>query len=289
MAIVALLSVYKLGQYIDTVANGNSTYQQGSPLPNPDNDLDSDGLDNQQEMIWGTDPFNPDTDGDGFKDGEEVKSGHNPLVPGPDDLINDDNLTDQLSQLAIAGLYTGDLDPEKENYDQILNDITSSVADSGIYLFNKTVDESSFNVIDGSTQANTTYVQTTTPLFQQFSDTLGNDFAHIKDNLVTIGSGGFSNSVKGFFAKQSDIYASISKTGLALPVPRPLLKTHSDFISLSLQMQTISEALSNGDKDAVKAALALDALGNMYTKYIDLLSAYSDTLQKIDLDNNLLQ
>ena len=288
VAIVAVFLVYQLAQYVHAVANGNSTFQQSSPLPNPDDDPDHDGLNNQQEVIWGTDPFNPDSDGDGFKDGEEVNSGHNPLVPGPDDLINSGNLTDQLSELAASGIYAGALKPDNENYDQTLNDITSSVADSGIYLFNKTIDVSSFNVINGSAQTNTTYVQTTAPLFQQFSNALGNELAHIKDNLLTIGKGGFSDSVKNFFTQQSTVYASISKTGLTVSVPRPLLKIHTDFMSLSSQMQTISEALANGDKDTVKAALALDALGNMYTKYIDLLSAYGDTLQNISLDNNLL-
>jgi len=30
-------------------------------------------------------PYNPDTDGDGYLDGEEINSGHNPLVKGPND------------------------------------------------------------------------------------------------------------------------------------------------------------------------------------------------------------
>ena len=36
-------------------------------------DYDKDGLTNSQEKALGTDPRNPDTDGDGLKDGEEVK------------------------------------------------------------------------------------------------------------------------------------------------------------------------------------------------------------------------
>jgi hypothetical protein len=41
---------------------------------------DNDGLKDWEEALWGTDPHNPDTDGDGTPDGEEVKEGRNPLV-----------------------------------------------------------------------------------------------------------------------------------------------------------------------------------------------------------------
>lgn len=44
--------------------------------------LDSDGdklSDNIERFTYSTDPFNKDTDGDGFSDGQEVKSGHDPL------------------------------------------------------------------------------------------------------------------------------------------------------------------------------------------------------------------
>ncbi len=46
-------------------------------------DTDQDGLFDREEVItWKTDPLNPDTDGDSYLDGEEVKNGFNPLGPG---------------------------------------------------------------------------------------------------------------------------------------------------------------------------------------------------------------
>lgn len=44
------------------------------PIPVVKADLDGDGLTNDQEKALGTDPRNPDTDNDGLKDGEEIKS-----------------------------------------------------------------------------------------------------------------------------------------------------------------------------------------------------------------------
>ncbi len=56
-----------------------------------DADYDKDGLTNSREKEIGTDPRNPDTDGDGLKDGEEVKEYYtNPLAPDTEnDGLND--------------------------------------------------------------------------------------------------------------------------------------------------------------------------------------------------------
>jgi hypothetical protein len=45
-------------------------------------DSDEDGLSLQEEQAYGTDPNKADTDGDGFKDGDEVNRGFNPKGPG---------------------------------------------------------------------------------------------------------------------------------------------------------------------------------------------------------------
>jgi outer membrane protein OmpA-like peptidoglycan-associated protein len=48
-------------------------------------DEDEDGLTYDQERLYGTDPYNPDTDGDGLKDGEEIyKYRTDPLNPDTD-------------------------------------------------------------------------------------------------------------------------------------------------------------------------------------------------------------
>jgi hypothetical protein len=50
-------------------------------------DSDQDGLSNQEELAYGTDPQNVDTDGDGYSDGAEVQSGYNPLKAAPGDKL----------------------------------------------------------------------------------------------------------------------------------------------------------------------------------------------------------
>ncbi len=45
-------------------------------------DTDKDGLTDDLEVFYGTDPHNPDTDNDGYPDGLEVKSNYSPLGRG---------------------------------------------------------------------------------------------------------------------------------------------------------------------------------------------------------------
>ena len=62
----------------DGTPNGSDPDPQDPCVPNPDalacptGDTDGDGISNQQERMIGTDPNNPDSDGDGLDDGVEV-------------------------------------------------------------------------------------------------------------------------------------------------------------------------------------------------------------------------
>jgi hypothetical protein len=55
-------------------------------------DSDNDGLKDWEESLWDTDTQNADTDGDGTKDGAEVKANRNPAKIGLDSLKSDINI-----------------------------------------------------------------------------------------------------------------------------------------------------------------------------------------------------
>jgi outer membrane protein OmpA-like peptidoglycan-associated protein len=74
-----------MNDFFLTFAAGFSYYFFG------ESDSDKDGLTNDNEIELGTDPYNPDTDGEGLKDGEEVITYYtDPLKPDTDgDLLTD--------------------------------------------------------------------------------------------------------------------------------------------------------------------------------------------------------
>ncbi len=56
-------------------------------------DSDADGLSDEEEKIYGTDPEVADTDGDGYSDGVEIEGGFDPLKPAPGDRITPEEVT----------------------------------------------------------------------------------------------------------------------------------------------------------------------------------------------------
>lgn len=62
----------------EELTNGYSPHNP-KPVKLEDNDADNDGLSDRMELNFHTNLLNPDTDGDGYKDGEEIDNGYNPL------------------------------------------------------------------------------------------------------------------------------------------------------------------------------------------------------------------
>ncbi len=81
--ILAILLILVLSVFISAGISKKNQQPKLTPAPTAVNlDSDKDGLLDTQEALYGTDKNNPDTDGDGFKDGDEVKNGYNPLGEG---------------------------------------------------------------------------------------------------------------------------------------------------------------------------------------------------------------
>ena len=86
-----------------TYANADNT-AASKEICNISVDSDCDGLTNAEEQLYGTDAKNPDTDGDGYSDGVEIKSGYDPLKPAPDDKLLNLNKHTSTDNLATTSL-----------------------------------------------------------------------------------------------------------------------------------------------------------------------------------------
>lgn len=93
----------------------NSLVAVGEREAQAPSDRDGDGLSDWKELVYGSDPENPDTDGDGAPDAEEVALGRDLVKPGPGDEVQkaetpalaaavapSKNLTENLSRALLA-------------------------------------------------------------------------------------------------------------------------------------------------------------------------------------------
>ena len=118
-----------------TFSPATASIQSGVKIDYEDsNDFDHDGLKNAEEAVWGSDPYNPDTDEDGYLDGEEVFSDHNPLIKEGDSLAEARNIlagnsTEKISGLIIGGLMSGDL----KNTNSLSGGSIKTLAETSVY------------------------------------------------------------------------------------------------------------------------------------------------------------
>lgn len=84
---------------VNASANENTNVAVDANV-NGSQDLDNDGLTNDQERLYKTDPLNPDTDADGYRDGVEVATGYDPTKVSEEDA----KVISQLKPVQTPGL-----------------------------------------------------------------------------------------------------------------------------------------------------------------------------------------
>lgn len=167
--IVAGLVVTRVGLLINrTFHPAMARINAPAPIDYQDlDDFDNDGLSNAEEAVWLSDPYNPDTDGDGYLDGEEVFSDHNPLVAGDDSLAKQRNFlalnsTERLAQVIAGGVLSGDL--KQSNNPAVYAQSVDMVAGSTVYsvlsaLENVDIPEEVANVVPSTKVAQENYLE----------------------------------------------------------------------------------------------------------------------------------
>jgi hypothetical protein len=131
LAVGAGLSFWYTTNYAFQSANNDqlaANFANQLALKESCSDQDADGLCDYDETYWGSQFNNPDSDGDGYNDGEEVLSGHNPTKAGPDDFLNDKrNLTERAGTLLLGGLATGDLQQGSAAYEASVDALVDEI------------------------------------------------------------------------------------------------------------------------------------------------------------------
>ena len=243
-----------------------------------ESDIDKDGLFDYEEPLYGTDPLNPDSDGDSFLDGEEISSNRNPTIPGPNDELRK-NLTQRVSELTLSGLTEGSLKPDSPNYVKSLN----LVVDEIIYQsqINLSTNQVSINTVPDSYKAVKSYEEKIVPLLESMVDKEGESILNLVDLIdgtnffdesrLNTQNKSFQN-LRSFASKR---VFDINQDLLVLetsPVPKILSEKHrliiQNFKSIALSYSYLTEA----DSDPIQAMMSFRNIIIVFTEELPSLN-----------------
>ncbi len=252
-------------------------------------DLDSDGLETWQEDLWNTDPLNPDTDGDGTLDGEEVRIGRIPTQKGPKDVRSEGVGT------TTPSLYYDD-NPDLSTTEVVSRDILSAylaMKQSGTYSEKALQDLTDQIAIKSRDRApieieyfdasEVIISKDTADAYRTYANTLGTIFAQFRDDtkeseLVTFARAVETKnpSILGSLQEFAVSYATISKLLISTPVPENLANLHLSIANSYVALSASISYLQRFEKDPVVNIAGIE----LYSQAINTMNSAFPQIRK---------
>lgn len=217
-------------------------------------DNDRDGLMDWEEALWGTDHTNPDSDGDGTLDGDEVSQNRNPMISGEDEIAT---TTD-----------TGNYVPQETDPNSLTSKIARSIFEnvtetSSIDAYSPEVGaqiaaqiaQAAANAAQPQIVFNIGDVKTISQPTKADIKAYGNEtMRHILENMrdVYLDPSAYEDlgvSARGFRAIAEDL--------AQMPVPAQIAGTHSKIVNNYFNIYEALEYVYYYKKDPAQALLAL--------------------------------
>lgn len=176
-------------------------------------DSDGDGIsDSDEVLVYGTDPFSPDTDGDGFLDGIEIIRGFNPLAAAPEAVITYELPTKMVGLERTDVLAVTSVNPAIEYTEQQERVVLAEITGRGLphsyvtlYIF------STPTIVTVRTDADGSFVYR---LDKELEDGTHEVFVAFTDNTGAI----LAQSAPFSFVKQAEAFTPTTALGVTPPV-----------------------------------------------------------------------
>jgi hypothetical protein len=214
-----------------SIAWYSSAQEQSTTQNNIFLDSDQDGLTDQEEKTYGTDPNKADTDGDGYSDGSEVKSGYDPLKAAPGD---------KLAPAIAETNSTSTQENDQENMTQVVAEKISALAtDSSSGNSDVSLEEIN-NIVDEALN-----VSSTAPEIASFTK---EDLKIKKQDFSGLSTDQIKKKKKDDFSTYiTQVFYIISSNS---PTP---ITSNEDFSSINSQLtQTITSAILSRDASSLE-------------------------------------
>lgn len=236
-------------------------------------DDDRDGLALREEEYWRTNPKNPDTDADGFLDGEEVVSGHHPLIKGPDDWLDrGKNLTTRTLELALGGVLAGDLtSTDSATYEESVQALADAMAAQ--YRKNAAIELDTLSIIEPTLENREAYLKEASSVFlQTFLPAQGEVEAFLEsisdipleDPLVLAQDSKRYAKFTAEARRLSTLMGERAKRLAEVPVPRTFAPSHRSGVRVLRHFQANLALAATLKEDVLQGTAAIRVLVQLY-------------------------
>ena len=313
--LVAVFLAIGLILFIGTYSK-KGVFSRTALIESQDKDSDNDGLKDWEEELYKTSPYNPDTDGDGYLDGEEINSGHNPLVKAPGDdvflyplpLGEKYNITQHVFQNSTTPLLNSYLlhkseyledypeitDPaqflasvpqsvQRELINQAIYDNLSYVMENSREIFNQFSEIFDMTISDQEIKISQDNNKETIQIYLSKLSSLINsdDFFFQKNGVETISeifeTENFSK-LNGII-KLNDVKIEQLKY---LFVPSSLKETHKQALKIAILTRNIFISVRDIENDPIKAFLFAQKIDEVFDNWSNLLKRISDLIKEYE-------
>lgn len=287
-------------------------------------DIDQDGLSDEKETFYKTDPKNPDSDNDGYSDGAEVKSGYDPMKPAPGDKLataettsttttptdstssGSENLTEEISN-RIATMVSSGESTDGFDMESINTLIEESMANNTTFEDLPKIDESTIKILPQNyssfseeKQARERKEDNQAYLSAVFF-IISNNLPHSVDSEDAIE--GFTNeiitkipSVMSSSSSGMDYFTSLADNGAIMleklneiEVPTDMLDIHIKSLQLATYAVSLKEKVKIDSTDPIASLVSLSAVENIMVLSNDFLAEAEAKLEKLNLTDFVLE
>lgn len=226
-------------------------------LAPPQPDRDADGLPDNLETIYRTNPLNKDTDGDGYLDGSEVANGFDPTVAGPNDKLAQPPPTPAAPTFTQQYFDKVGLPPSRENLlkSDELDEFVASVNARG---FLPAVTDEELNIVPRAGKpAVAAYLDAVS--LPQNREITPVQAEHIDDAFRTL-------TEKKDGKPLDDLIAALGRNAEILrgaPVPGEAIALHKQYLAATLALKANIEHFKNYQTDFVGVLVAASRIDNL--------------------------
>lgn len=257
-------------------------------------DSDNDGLKDWEEALWKTDVNNPDTDGDGTADGEEVKLSRDPLKAGPDDKLEEKVLS-AISQSGVGGginpsgsavnlteLFSKNLGLQTSNGINPLsadnqglldkaNSSTEKLLKDFIASFSPVLSESLFNVSSDNSKT----------AIEKYDKELEKIFYEIPYPKKTEGEV-FIEVAKTKNISLVDVYIDYYKKTISrmkqVAVPSSFIKDHKQWVESLTASLRVNESMKEIERDPLRTIIAMQEDERIKNEFVVFITGFGNKI-----------